>query len=148
MASSLYLARLNVLADGPSLFSSMSTPSELPSANKKEQITRNQVIRSHQCTRPRICEGGSLRSTMLSEWLKANLLRLRPAVSTESSVRLSADEEDNSESSSFSHFPGGAGKGQFFGKLGTSATKAETNLWLLTTYFTSWYDPPKWGQQP
>ena len=115
MASSLYLARLNVLADGPSLFSSMSTPSELPSANKKEKITRNQVIRSHQCTRPRICEGGSLRSTMLSEWLKANLLRLRPAVSTESSVRLSADQEDNSESSSFSHLSGGASKGQLFG---------------------------------
>ena len=73
---------------------------------------------------------------MPSEWLKANLLRLHPVVLTESSVRLSADEEDNSESSSFSHVSGGADKGQFLGhglanavnnKLGTSATQTETN---------------------
>ena len=128
MASSLYLARLNVLADGPSLFSSMSTPSELPSDKKSSMHMTSNVSK-------RVTQ-----ESMPSGWLKANLLRLRPAVSTESSVRLSADEEDNSESSSFSHLSGGAGKGQFFGnglanavnnKVGTSATKAETNLWFV-----------------
>ena len=88
------------------LFSSMSTPSELPSDNKEEKITRTQVIRSHQCTRPRMCEGGSLRSRCLqSGWRQT--FSVSEVVSTESSVRLSADEEDNSESSSFSHVSGG-----------------------------------------